>query len=170
MIEQEAETEMIYEPKYNGKDHSGYETMMKYEINDERFDAFVNGATYAYQTFAAPLKQEIEIWKSSNKEAVQLWKDKTKEIESLKKQLEETQNAFNNNYNELMELAAHAKDLEKQLEEWKALAEDLGKICEMLEVPQILREYPRVLAGKPTNKDIEWARQKIEQLKSQMIK
>lgn len=36
-------TEHIYEPKYGGKDHSGYETMMKYEINDEREEAYCNG-------------------------------------------------------------------------------------------------------------------------------
>jgi hypothetical protein len=92
-------------------------------------------AKWAYQTFAAPL----QAWKESaisvtpdmqaigNAIGVRLGEsihDKIlPAIESLKKQLEETQNAFNNNYNELMELAAHAKDLEKQLEEWKALAE-----------------------------------------------
>lgn len=35
--------ERIYEPKYGGKDHSGYETMMKYEINHERMEAFDHG-------------------------------------------------------------------------------------------------------------------------------
>jgi len=28
-IEKQSETEYIYEPKYGGKDHSGYDTMMK---------------------------------------------------------------------------------------------------------------------------------------------
>ena len=42
-----AEAEKIYEPKYGGKDHSGYETMMKYEINYERMEAFTNGANWS---------------------------------------------------------------------------------------------------------------------------
>lgn len=39
--------ERIYEPKYGGKDHSGYDTLMKYEINDEREEAFCHGAIWA---------------------------------------------------------------------------------------------------------------------------
>lgn len=33
----------IYEPKYGGKDHSGYEVMLKYEVNYERDEAFCAG-------------------------------------------------------------------------------------------------------------------------------
>lgn len=39
----EALKEHIYEPKYGGKDHSGYDTLMKYEVNYEREDAFCRG-------------------------------------------------------------------------------------------------------------------------------
>lgn len=38
-----AQAERIYEPKYGGKDHSGYDTLMKYEVNDEREDCFARG-------------------------------------------------------------------------------------------------------------------------------
>lgn len=43
-----AEKERIYEPKYGGKDHSGYDTLMKYEVNDEREAAFCNGFDAGY--------------------------------------------------------------------------------------------------------------------------
>lgn len=46
-IEDEARKQRIYEPKYGGKDHSGYDTLMKYEVNDEREEAFIAGATFA---------------------------------------------------------------------------------------------------------------------------
>ena len=39
-IEEASLKEHIYEPKYGGKDHSGYDTMMKYEINYERDEAW----------------------------------------------------------------------------------------------------------------------------------
>jgi hypothetical protein len=42
--EKASEAEKIYEPKYGGKDHSGYETLMKYEVNFERQEAFITGA------------------------------------------------------------------------------------------------------------------------------
>lgn len=41
--------EYIYEPKYGGKDHSGYQTLMLYEVNYEREEAFLNGADWAYK-------------------------------------------------------------------------------------------------------------------------
>jgi peptidoglycan hydrolase CwlO-like protein len=116
------------------------------------------------------LKQEIEIWKSSNKEAVQLWKDKTKEIESLKKQLEETQNAFNNNYNELMELAAHAKDLEKQLEEWKALAEAADNMVEAYQIWFTPDENRGKKQSEFAFDNFLQSAKKYNELKSQMIK
>jgi len=47
-IEAQALTERIYEPKYGGKDHSGYNTMMLYEVNDEREDCCERGATFGY--------------------------------------------------------------------------------------------------------------------------
>ena len=37
------QTEHIYEPKYGGKDHSGYDTVMLYEVNFEREECFVKG-------------------------------------------------------------------------------------------------------------------------------
>jgi hypothetical protein len=47
-IEKEAVKEEIYEPKYGGKDHSGYSTMMLYEVNSERSECFQKGAEYGY--------------------------------------------------------------------------------------------------------------------------
>lgn len=44
-IDEQSRNEAIYEPKYGGKDHSGYDTMMKYEVNYERMDAYDNGLT-----------------------------------------------------------------------------------------------------------------------------
>lgn len=38
-----ANKERIYEPKYGGKDHSGYDTLMKYEVNDYREECFIKG-------------------------------------------------------------------------------------------------------------------------------
>lgn len=39
----------IYGRKYGSKDHSGYETLMKYEVNYERSECFVKGADWATQ-------------------------------------------------------------------------------------------------------------------------
>lgn len=47
-IEKAAKAEEIYEPKYGGKDHSGYDTMMKYEINSIRSDCFEKGAEFGF--------------------------------------------------------------------------------------------------------------------------
>ena len=41
--------EHIYEPKYGGKDHSGYDTMMLYEINYEREEMYIKGFDQGYQ-------------------------------------------------------------------------------------------------------------------------
>lgn len=46
-MNEQAKSQRIYEPKYGGKDHSGYDTMMKYEINDEREECFELGYTAA---------------------------------------------------------------------------------------------------------------------------
>lgn len=43
-IKERAKAERIYEPKYGGKDHSGYDTLMKYEVNDEREECYEKGA------------------------------------------------------------------------------------------------------------------------------
>ncbi len=59
-IDTASESENIYEPKYGGKDHSGYGTIMKYEINDERMDAFVNGAKWMYEQLATEGREELE--------------------------------------------------------------------------------------------------------------
>ncbi len=48
MLDEASKSEKIYEPKYGGKDHSGYDTMMKYEINYERMEAFDNGAIWQH--------------------------------------------------------------------------------------------------------------------------
>lgn len=52
--------EAIYEPKYGGKDHSGYETLMKYEVNYEREECFVNGALKAFELLA-PCLEALEL-------------------------------------------------------------------------------------------------------------
>lgn len=46
-IEKASESQNIYEPKYGGKDHSGYDTLLKYEVNYERMEAFEAGAEWA---------------------------------------------------------------------------------------------------------------------------
>lgn len=55
--------ECIYEPKWGGKDHSGYDTLMKYEVNGEREDAFCNG----FDSCAEILLTEIEVMRSALK-------------------------------------------------------------------------------------------------------
>lgn len=58
-----AQKEEIYEPKYGGKDHSGYGTMMLYEVNDERFDCFQRGCWYGWNTrFSEVQTLKIELW------------------------------------------------------------------------------------------------------------
>ena len=52
--------ERIYEPKYGGKDHSGYDTMMKYEVNDEREVAFENGFNAAYDLMQEKVKVLVD--------------------------------------------------------------------------------------------------------------
>ena len=71
-----AAKEEIYEPKYGGKDHSGYGTMMLYEVNGERSECFEKGAEWAKLHFLALLASkdaEIlrlrELLKQENKEA-----------------------------------------------------------------------------------------------------
>ena len=61
-------SEKIYEPKYGGKDHSGYDTMMKYEINYERMDAFENGAKWMYSQLAP---DSGEYWKKRCEAAIE---------------------------------------------------------------------------------------------------
>lgn len=46
LIKKAALKEEIYEPKYGGKDHSGYNTMMLYEVNGERYECFEKGANF----------------------------------------------------------------------------------------------------------------------------
>lgn len=55
-----AEQERIYEPKYGGKDHSGYDTLMKYEVNDEREECFIKGWD-AREAEVAELQAEIKL-------------------------------------------------------------------------------------------------------------
>ena len=38
-----SKSEIIFEPKYGGKDHSGYDTLMKYEINGYLQESFERG-------------------------------------------------------------------------------------------------------------------------------
>lgn len=67
-IEQAAQLEEIYEPKYGGKDHSGYGTLMKYEVNGERSECFEKGAWYIFNKYVTPLQariKELEGWKES---------------------------------------------------------------------------------------------------------
>ena len=46
-LEKAAKLAEIFEPKYGGKDHSGYETLMKYEVNNYLNEAFESGAKWA---------------------------------------------------------------------------------------------------------------------------
>lgn len=55
-----AEKQMIYEPKYGGKDHSGYDTMMKYEVNYERHEAFIAGFDAAIKAVSESEKKLVE--------------------------------------------------------------------------------------------------------------
>jgi hypothetical protein len=43
-IKKMAQAQRIFEPKYGGKDHSGYDTLMKYEVNDYLEQAILDGA------------------------------------------------------------------------------------------------------------------------------
>lgn len=64
-IEREAEKQKIYQPKYGGKDHSGYETLMKYEVNDERVECYESGANSILPMLLVAL-DALEVY-SSNK-------------------------------------------------------------------------------------------------------
>jgi|CXWL01.1.fsa_nt_gi hypothetical protein len=82
--EKAALSEHIYEPKCNGKDHSGYETMMKYEINDERAEAFSNGADWCREYFKKEndeLKADLATIRNYEESTLGKY---SKEIESLK--------------------------------------------------------------------------------------
>lgn len=79
-IEKQSRTEHIYEKKYGGKDHSGYDTMMKYEINYEREDAFVNGAYYGYSLSLQSLTEQSQQIESLR----EIIKDREGKIEGLK--------------------------------------------------------------------------------------
>jgi hypothetical protein len=59
-IRQEAYKERIYQPKYGGKDHSGYNTIMLYEVNDERDECFEKGANYGYSLAQDEIKELVE--------------------------------------------------------------------------------------------------------------
>lgn len=88
-IEDASESECIYEPKYGGKDHSGYDTMMKYEINGERQDAFINGAKWAFTQADAEFKMKQNDWL----EACQEIDVKDKFVEELVSALEQWNNS-----------------------------------------------------------------------------
>ena len=63
MIEAAAEKEEIYEPKYGGKDRSGHDTLMLYEVNGERYECFEKGAKFGYHlrdSEVQTLKIELE--------------------------------------------------------------------------------------------------------------
>jgi hypothetical protein len=48
-VEAAAAKEEIFERKWGGKDHSGYDTIMLYEVNDHRNECFVKGAEWAIE-------------------------------------------------------------------------------------------------------------------------
>lgn len=68
LIEKAAHAEEIYEPKYGGKDRSGYGTMMKYEINSERSECFEKGAIFGYQLRIKELEALVTTAKLALKE------------------------------------------------------------------------------------------------------
>jgi hypothetical protein len=49
LIEDEAAKQSIFEPKYGGKDHSGYDTLMKYEVNGYLEEYFEKGAMFTFE-------------------------------------------------------------------------------------------------------------------------
>ena len=55
-----ARKERIYEPKYGGKDHSGYDTLMLYEVNYEREDCFEKGVRWANKHPAPHIQKLVE--------------------------------------------------------------------------------------------------------------
>jgi hypothetical protein len=68
-----AAKEMVYEPKYGGKDHSGYNSMMMYEVNYEREECFVKGwnaSSELYTELINSLEDKLkwmEVYKDQNK-------------------------------------------------------------------------------------------------------
>ncbi len=66
--------EKIFEPKYGGKDHSGYDTLMKYEVNEYLVESFERGfdacqSEYAkreeiYKELVDKMKAALEFYKS----------------------------------------------------------------------------------------------------------
>lgn len=83
-----------------------------------------------------------------------LLESKTKECEELKKDLTSYKESFETNKEQFMELAAHAKDLEIDLEYWKAR-------CEAAE------EHITALCNHPRGKIRTDAWKKWQQLKQQ---
>lgn len=69
-IEAEAEKQMIFPHKRSG-DRKAYDTMMLYEVNDERYDAFERGAWAACARFVDPLQQENQQLKFQLAEAME---------------------------------------------------------------------------------------------------
>lgn len=85
-IEQAASAEKIYEPKYGGKDHSGYDTRMLYEINYEREECFEKGAVFGYslaEQEIARLNKIIEIKEKERAEWATMCIKKQEKIELL---------------------------------------------------------------------------------------
>ncbi len=46
LLQDEAVKQRIFEPKYGGKDHSGYNTLMLYEVNDYLEEYFEKGGKF----------------------------------------------------------------------------------------------------------------------------
>lgn len=90
-------SEHIYEPKWGGKDHSGYDTIMKYEVNSERDEAFCNGADWAYE------------WCGIGK----TWVLRA-EVERVEKQADKLAEALEKLANEQMHGAANMRHFAKQ--------------------------------------------------------
>ena len=53
------------------------------------------------------------------------------------------------------------------VEYWKKRCEDLLRILDIASVPRLLQIQPSLLFGEVNQEDIKWAKEKIEQLKSQ---
>lgn len=138
-IEGEAHKQRIYEPKYGGKDHSGYDTMMLYEVNDEREDCFDKGAEFGYQL----AQQEITTLQQWKKEALEVMPDfhaigKALNIPlgetvhdkilpgiiALKEEIE-MRNEYYENKIDMLNRISDGKD--KEIERLKALIENLFK-------------------------------------------
>jgi hypothetical protein len=76
-----AKAQMIYEPKWGGKDHSGYDTLMKYEINYERAECFELGFDSGHATAMKDVGELVDAVKRCTQS--QEWDGKSIDVMAL---------------------------------------------------------------------------------------